>query len=142
MKFPQTRLRSPTSLRPPKSGQLAFAMDHVAGANLERRANWEGRETLVDFHEPFVLFGYLAGVTQRLEFFTSVLVLPQRQTVLVAKQAAEIDLLSRGRLRLGVGVGWAEPEVPGAERGLSEMRGASMEEHIAVLSSLFTNLTF
>src|SRR5262245_31893389 len=84
-------------------------MDHVAVAGLAHRANWEGRQTLCDFHEPFVLFGYLAGLTRRLEFFTSVLVLPQRQTVLAAKQAAEVDVLSQGRLRLGVGVGWAEP---------------------------------
>ena len=58
------------------------------------------------FHDPFVMFAYLAGITERLELVTGVLILPQRQTVLVAKQAADLDLLSGGRLRLGVGVGW------------------------------------
>jgi probable F420-dependent oxidoreductase len=112
-------------------------LDHVIGANLANRADWAGRETLLDFHEAFVLFGYLASVTRRLELFTSVLVLPQRQTVLVAKQAAEVDVLSRGRLRLGVGVGWAQP----AFQALNEdfrTRGARIEEQIAVLRALFT----
>jgi probable F420-dependent oxidoreductase len=112
-------------------------MDHVAGADLARRVHWEGRETLVDFHEPFVLFGYLAGVTRRLAFFTSVLVLPQRQTVLVAKQAAEVDVLSGGRLRLGVGVGWAEPEFQALNEDY-RTRGARLEEQITVLRARFT----
>jgi probable F420-dependent oxidoreductase len=112
-------------------------MDHVAGADLTNRANWEGRQTLCDFHEPFVLLGYLAGLTQRLEFFTSVLVLPQRQTVLAAKQAAEVDVLSQGRLRLGLGVGWAEPEFQALNEDF-RTRGARLEEQIAVLRGLFT----
>ena len=61
-------------------------------------------------HEPLVLFGFVAAVTHRLELVTEVLALPQRQTVLVAKQAAEVDVLSGGRLRLGVGLGRVEPE--------------------------------
>lgn len=112
-------------------------IDEVAGVDLTRRAGWEGRETLCDFHEPFVLFGYLAGLTQHLEFFTSVLVLPQRQTLLVAKQAAEVDVLSQGRLRLGVGVGWVEPGFQALNEDF-HTRGARQEEQIAVLRALFT----
>ena len=112
-------------------------MDEVAGVDLVHRTNWEGRETLCDFHEPLVLCGYLAGLTRRLEFFTSVLVLPQRQTVLVAKQAAEVDMLSQGRLRLGVGVGWAEPEFQALNEDF-RTRGTRLEEQIAVLRALFT----
>src|SRR6185437_2348728 len=62
------------------------------------------------FHEVFVLFSHLAALTTKLEMVTEVLVLPQRQTVLVAKQAAELQLISGGRLRLGVGVGWNQEE--------------------------------
>jgi probable F420-dependent oxidoreductase len=112
-------------------------MDHVIGADLTHRPGWGERETLVDFHEPFVVFGYLASVTRRLEFVTDVLVLPQRQTILVAKQAAEVDVLSSGRLRLGVGIGWAEPEF----QVLNEeyrTRGRRLEEQIALLRALFT----
>ncbi len=88
------------------------------------------------FHEPFVLFGFLAGVTERIEMCTGVLILPQRQTVLVAKQAAEVDVLSGGRLRLGVGSGWNWVEydslgVPYAERG------KRMDEQIELLRELW-----
>src|ERR671926_1437475 len=79
--------------------------DHVLGASTANRPNWRGAytsETL--FHEPFVLYGYLAALTN-LELVTGVIILPQRQTALVAKQAAEIDILSGGRLRLCVGGG-------------------------------------
>src|SRR5262245_47389058 len=69
-----------------------LAYDHVLGANPERPGGWQGRYTYRDsFQEPFVLFGYLAGLTQKLELVTGVIILPQRQTVLVAKQAAEVD---------------------------------------------------
>src|SRR5437016_2640666 len=87
--------------------------DHVLGANRSRFTEGsitpfrEPPYTIEDpFHEVFVLFGYLAGLTQRLELATGILILPQRQTALVAKQVAEIDVLSGGRLRLGVGLGW------------------------------------
>ncbi len=112
-------------------------IEHVAGADLTNRPDWDGRTTLEDFHEPLVLFGYLAGMTRRLELVTDVVVLPQRQTVLVAQQAAEVDLLSGGRLRLGIGVGWVEPEF----RALNQdyhTRGARIEEQIAVLRALWT----
>ncbi len=117
--------------------------EHVAGAHPDR---FEGVNTGFasppylhehEFHEPFSLFSYLAGVTTRLTFSTSILVLPQRQTVLVAKQAAQLDLLSGGRFRLGVGVGWnhAEYESLGMD---FETRGRRQEEQIEVLRLLWT----
>src|SRR3712207_2368281 len=84
--------------------------DHVLGASTANRPSWTGYTSETPFHEPFVLFGYLAGLTRQLELVTGVLILPQRQTALVAKQAAEVDVLSGGRLRLGVGVGWNHVE--------------------------------
>ncbi len=80
--------------------------DHVVGADPAVHAPWRGPYDLAStFHEPFVLFGFLAACTT-LELVTGIVILPQRQSVLVAKQAAEVDLLSGGRLRLGVGIGW------------------------------------
>jgi probable F420-dependent oxidoreductase len=88
-----------------------LAYDHVLGANPVRPGGWPGPYTyLHPFHEPFVLFSFMAAVTTSVQFVTGVLVLPQRQTALVAKQAATLDLLSRGRLRLGIGIGWNEVE--------------------------------
>ena len=86
--------------------------DHVLGANPDRPGGWKGRpyKYTDSFHEPFVLFGYLAGLTQRIQLVTGILILPQRQTALVAKQAAQVDILSGGRLVLGVGIGWNEVE--------------------------------
>jgi probable F420-dependent oxidoreductase len=90
------------------------------------------------FHEPFVLFGYVAGITRRLEMVTGILILPQRQTVLVAKQAAAVDVLSGGRLRLGIGIGWnaVEYEALGEE---FHNRGRRSEEQVAVLRTLWTS---
>jgi probable F420-dependent oxidoreductase len=89
------------------------------------------------FHEPMVLFGFLAGVTRSLEFVTGVIILPQRQTVLVAKQAAEVDLLSSGRFRLGVGIGWnkVEYEALGEDFG---NRGKRSEDQIELMRRLWT----
>jgi probable F420-dependent oxidoreductase len=115
-----------------------LAYDHVVGADVTNRPDWSGPYTVDSlFHEPFVLFGYLAGLTARLEFVPGVIILPQRQTVLVAKQAAEVDVLSGGRFRLGVGIGWntVEYEALGEEFG---NRGRRSEEQIAVLRELFT----
>ena len=85
------------------------AYDHVLGANPDRPGGWKGTYTYKDlFFEPFVLFSYLAGLTQKVEFVSGVIILPQRQTALVAKQAATLDVLCGGRLRLGVGLGWNE----------------------------------
>lgn len=88
-------------------------------------------------HEPLVLFGYLAGLTRRVELATGILILPQRQTALVAKQAAEVDVLSGGRLRLGIGVGYAPAEFTalGADY---HTRGARIEEQMALLRALWT----
>jgi probable F420-dependent oxidoreductase len=112
--------------------------DHVLGASTEHRPGWTGPYTEKSkFHEPFVLFGYLAGLTEKIELVTGVLVLPQRQTALVAKQAAEVDLLSGGRLRLGVGVGWNDVEYVGLDEDFHN-RGKRIEEQIAVMRALWT----
>ena len=88
--------------------------DHVLGVNVASRPDWGERNTSADmFHDPFVLFGFLSACTARIGFSVQVLILAQRQTVLVAKQAASLDVLSGGRFRLGVGVGWNEVEFVG-----------------------------
>ena len=89
------------------------------------------------FHEPFVLFGYLAGVTTTLELVTAVLILGQRQTALVAKQAAQVDLLTGGRLRLGVGVGWNHVEYEALNQEFSN-RGSRYAEQITLLREFWT----
>jgi probable F420-dependent oxidoreductase len=114
-----------------------LAYDHVLGASTAHRPDWSGPYTTDSlFHEPFVLFGYLAGLTTRLEFTTGVIILPQRQTALVAKQAAEVDVLSGGRLRLGVGIGWNTVEYEALNEDFHN-RGKRIEEQIAVLRRLF-----
>ena len=115
-----------------------LAYDHVLGAGTRNRPDWSGPYTSeTAFHEIFVLFGFLAAVTQRVELVTDVVILPQRQTALVAKQAAEIDVLSGGRLRLGVGIGWNAVEYEALNEDFSN-RGARSEEQIAVLRALWT----
>ena len=112
--------------------------DHVLGASSEHRPNWRGPyDHRTQFHEPFVLFGYLAGVTQRLQLVTGILILPQRQTALVAKQAAEVDVLSGGRLRLGVGIGWNDVEYEALGEDF-HTRGRRVEEQIEVMRALWT----
>ena len=113
--------------------------DHVIGANLQNRPDWQGPYSITsDFHEPFVLFGYLAGATNTLGFATSIVILPQRQTVLVAKQAAALDVLSGGRFRLGIGIGWNEIEYESLNEDFSN-RGRRSEEQIEVMRMLWTN---
>ena len=112
--------------------------DHVLGADANRPGGWTGvYDHRSMFHEPFVLYGYLAAMTTRLRLATAVLVLPQRQTALVAKQAAEVDVLSRGRLTLGVGIGWNEVEYEALGESFTN-RGRRIEEQIAVLRALWT----
>jgi probable F420-dependent oxidoreductase len=117
--------------------------DHVVGADPRVHAGWD-RPYNVDttFHEIMVLFGFVAALTP-LELVSSVVILPQRQTVLVAKQAAEIDLLTDGRFRLGVGLGWNEVEFEALGQRFGN-RGARFEEQIELMRRLWTepSLTF
>ena len=116
-----------------------LAFDSVVGVNPDRPGGWDSQFTYRHaFHEPFVLFGFCAAVTRRIELVTGVIILPQRQTALVAKQAAEVDALSGGRLRLGVGVGWntVEFEALGEDFG---NRGRRIEEQVEVMRRLWTS---
>src|SRR5688572_17268767 len=110
--FPQTEIgHDPAVIRDyaQTAEDLGFlhvlAYDHVIGANPASRAGWRPPYSHLDtFHEPWVLFGHLAALTKKIELVTGVVILPQRQTVLVAKQAAQVDVLSGGRLRFGIGI--------------------------------------
>lgn len=115
-----------------------LAYDHVVGAvHADREPPLWGPYTEHDpFHDPLVMFAYLAGMTERLEFATGVLILPQRQTVLVAKQCADLDLLSGGRLRVGVGVGWNHVEYDALGQPFTQ-RGRRMNEQIRFLRELW-----
>lgn len=114
-----------------------IAYDHVLGANTASRPDWQGPYTSESlFHEPFVLYGYLAGLTQALELVTAVIILPQRQTALVAKQAACLDVLCKGRLRLGVGTGWNPVEYEALGENFRD-RGARSEEQIELMRKLW-----
>jgi probable F420-dependent oxidoreductase len=118
-----------------------LAYDHVVGADPSVHTGWNGPyDVRTTFHEPFVMFGYLAGVTNSLELVTGIIVLPQRQTVLVAKQAAEVDLLSGGRLRLGVGIGWNAVEYEALGEDFTN-RGKRSEEQIELMRRLWTEQT-
>src|SRR5437773_9761381 len=112
--------------------------DHVLGAHPDREPKLSGPYTHEHpFHEPMVLFGFLAGVTTRLQLTTGIVILPQRQTALVAKQAAEVDVSSGGRLRLGVGVGWNYVEYEALNESYRN-RGQRVDEQIAVMRKLWT----
>ena len=112
--------------------------DHVLGAGISNRPDWSGPYTHKDlWHEPLTLFGFLAGVTRTLGFLAGVLILPQRQASLVAKQAAVVDVLSNGRLRLGVGVGWNDVEYEALDEEFGN-RGERIEEQIEVMRALWT----
>jgi probable F420-dependent oxidoreductase len=118
-----------------------IAYDHILGAGLKNRPDWGGFHSENDrFHEVMVLFGYLAAVTESIELVTGILCLPQRQTALVAKQAAEVDQLSGGRFRLGVGVGWNSVEFEALGQDFTT-RGRRIEEQIELLRALWTNGT-
>jgi probable F420-dependent oxidoreductase len=135
-------------------GDLGFdhilALDHILGAYppahpegpaLQPLPGTSGWENIYDyrttFHEPFVLFGFVAALTE-LELFTGVLILPQRQTALVAKQAAQVDILSGGKLRLGVGIGWNNVEYEGLGKSFTN-RGRRIEEQVRLLRELWTH---
>ena len=115
-----------------------LAFDHVLGVRPPDPTAWTGAYTDQDaFHEVLTLFAYAAAITERIEFVNGILILPQRQTALVAKQAAEIDLLSGGRLRMGLGVGWNRGEMEGLGETFTN-RGKRVEEQVAVLRALWT----
>lgn len=143
--YPQTEFGSdPTTIR--DYAQTAegcgynhiLAYEHVLGANPDRPGGWSGVYTYQDaFMEPFVLFSHLAAVTQRIQFTTGILILPQRQTVLVAKQAATLDVLSGGRLRLGVGLGWNPVEYTSLNQDI-HTRGARILEQVELMRQLWT----
>ncbi len=115
---------------------LALA-DHVLGVDVSKHPEYADRNTSKDmFHDPFVLFGFLAACTKTIGFSTQILILPQRQTVLVAKQAACLDVLSGGRFRLGIGVGWNHVEFVGLNEDFSN-RGKRSEEQIRLMRQLW-----
>lgn len=144
--FPQTEIGpDPASVRAyaEAAEELGYShlaiFDHVLGADISNRPNWPGPYTNhSQFHEVFVLMGYLAAITTTLGLATSVLILPQRQTALVAKQAAEVDVLSGGRLSLGVGLGWNPVEYEALGEDF-HTRGKRSEEQVRLLRELWTN---
>jgi probable F420-dependent oxidoreductase len=147
--FPQTEIGSdPTAVREfaHAAEDLGYdylaAYDHVLGVDPRAHRLWnpdlpDPYTFETSFHEVFVLFGYLAAVTRRIQLVTSILVLPQRQTALVAKQAAEIDILSGGRLTLGVGIGWNQAEYAGMGFDF-HTRGRRVEQQVALLRRLWS----
>jgi probable F420-dependent oxidoreductase len=143
--FPQTEIgASPVAVRDyaQAAEELGYAhllaYDHVLGADARRHPGWNGPYSHLDmFHEPLVLFGYLAALTRRLELVSGVIILGQRQTALLAKQAAQVDVLSGGRLRLGLGIGWNHVEYEALGTNFHD-RGRRSEEQIAVLRALWT----
>lgn len=144
--FPQTEIgNDPAAIRDyiQTAEGLGFShllvYDHVLGANPQRPGGWTGPYThLTPFHEVFVLLAYAAGITQRLGLVTGVVILPQRQTALVAKQAASLDVLSAGRLRLGVGLGWNEVEYEALNEDFHN-RGKRIEEQIELMRRLWSD---
>ena len=118
--------------------------DHVLGADPDRPGGWTGPyDKDVAFHEPFTVFSFMAAVTETIEFATAVLILPQRQAALVAKQAAELAILSGNRFRLGIGTGWNEVEYEALDVPFAR-RGKRQEEQVDVMRKLWEsdNLTY
>jgi probable F420-dependent oxidoreductase len=112
--------------------------DHVLGATHDRSPELTGPYTEKEpFHDPLVMFAYLAGITRRIEFVTGILILPQRQTALVARQAADLDLLSQQRLRLGIGIGWNYVEYDALGQDF-RVRGKRVGEQIGLLRRLWS----
>ncbi|MDQ3327165.1 MAG: LLM class F420-dependent oxidoreductase [Chloroflexota bacterium] len=113
-----------------------LAYDHVLGADPANREGWSGYSHEQMFHEVFVLFGYLAAIAPRLELVTGVVILPQRQAALVAKQAAQVDVLTGGKFRLGVGVGWNAVEYEALGMNF-KTRGKLIEEQVELMRRLW-----
>jgi probable F420-dependent oxidoreductase len=117
----------------------ALAFDHVLGAGLSTRPDWAGPyHSGTPFHEVFVLFGFLAAAAPSLELVSGIVILPQRQTALVAKQAASLDQLTGGKLRLGVGLGWNKVEFDALGEDFGN-RGRRVEEQVEVLRALWAD---
>ncbi|MEZ5735441.1 MAG: LLM class F420-dependent oxidoreductase [Novosphingobium sp.] len=143
--YPQNELRG----EPEAVGRIGLATeelgyhhllvyDHVVGASHDREPKLQGPYTDKDpFHDPFVMLGYLAAITRRIELVTGVLILPQRQTVLVARQAADVDLLSGNRLRLGAGIGWNYVEYDSLGQDF-HTRGKRVGEQVELLRRLWS----
>ena len=142
--FPQTELGGDAGAvraYAQRAEELGFthvlAYDHVVGADPAVHSGWDGPyDVHTTFHEPMVLYGYLAAVTS-MELVTGIIILPQRQTMLAAKQAAEVDLLTSGKFRLGVGIGWNRVEYEALGQDFST-RGKRLEEQITLLRRLWT----
>lgn len=142
--FPQTEIGSdPAVIRAyvAAAEELGYrhllAYDHVVGADPAAHPGWDGiYDVDTQFHEPFVLFGYLAAISH-LELVTNIIILPQRQTALVAKQAAQVDILTGGKLRVGVGLGWNHVEYEALGKEFSN-RGKRMSEQVKLLRRLWT----
>lgn len=116
--------------------------DHVLGANPDRPGGFKGAyDHTVAFHEPLTFFAFAAAVTERIELVSTVMILAQRQAALVAKQAAEVALLSRNRVRLGVGIGWNKVEYDALGVEMTA-RGARLSEQVEVMRRLWTEDTF
>ena len=143
--YPQTEFgNDPLAIRDLAQGaeELGFshvlAYDHVVGVNPDRPEDWDGPyDYQTPFQSPLLLFSFMAAVTNQLGFATGILILPQRQTALVAKQAATLDVLSKGRLRLGVGVGWNKPEFTALGENYHD-RGRRIEEQVQIMRALWT----
>ena len=143
--YPQTEFGShPAAIR--DYAQLAeelgfshiLAYEHVLGANPDRPGGLQGPYSYQHaFMEPIALFSYMAAYTHRIQFTTGIVILPQRQTALFAKQTATLDVLSKGRLRVGVGLGWNEAEYISLNEDF-HTRGQRIEEQVAVLRQLWT----
>jgi probable F420-dependent oxidoreductase len=144
--YPTTEVAGdPTAIRKFIRAAEDLGYEHMMAYDHVIKAPHENREPLLTgpytekhtFHDPFVLFGFAAAVTDKLDFVTGVLVLPQRQTALVAQQAADVDLLSRERLRLGVGIGWNYVEYQALGQDF-RTRSKRLEEQIGLLRQLWT----
>ncbi len=143
--YPQTELRGdPEAVRRLATAvesvgfDYLLAYDHVLGATHDREPRLTGPYTEKHpFHDPLVMFAYVAGLTRRLDLVCGVLVLPQRQTALVARQCADLDLLSGGRFRLGVGVGWNYVEYEALGQSF-KTRGRRLDEQVRLLRTLWS----
>jgi probable F420-dependent oxidoreductase len=145
--FPQTEMGADAAAVRAYTGavstlgyQHVLAYDHVVGADRKVHRDFEGPyDVHTTFHEPMVLFGYMAALAP-LEYVPGIIILPQRQTALVAKQAAEVDILTEGKFRLGVGIGWNAVEYEALGKDFTN-RGARVAEQVELMRRLWTEPT-